>query len=82
MSVKHYSDYYVIAHDYSLVPWNGRLFTSLDEAKTFLDADETHGKLMYVLGLGDFMWQLSHNKPSPRVLYKRGVDTGVVADSM
>jgi hypothetical protein len=57
-------DLWVVVHDFSEVPWNGRVYTSEDDAQK--DVSGPHSHLLYVLKLKDFMWQLKNGKPSPR----------------
>lgn len=47
---------YVIVGDYSCVPWNTKIYTSLDEAKTEFEKLKEYKTVMYVLKLCDFLW--------------------------
>lgn len=57
---------YVIAHPFSEIPWGGHVYTSFESAEIDLNKEKEHKKLLKVLKMRDFLWQLQHGKPSPR----------------
>lgn len=59
---------YVIVHDFSEDPWQGKVYSSLEEAQTALLSYDDHGHLLKILTLKDFFYQLRSKKLSPRVI--------------
>lgn len=59
------SDFYVICDEFSHSVWDGRLFTSEEEAKESIK-DSPYKHLLYIAKLHDFFWQLQNKKISPR----------------
>jgi hypothetical protein len=58
---------WVIADDFSDVPWQGEVYTSSEEAVNRLEKSPEFKHLKKIMLLKDFMWQLKNGKPSPRI---------------